>query len=197
MNNSANPDTHDMRTACTPKVFFRGLALLIKRFYSENTAAIVGVWCFLVGLGFPVLLEVNIVQVDVDGIAWWALASLATSLGCAAFVCFMKRHRDIFAALALMMAMAYVVQVTGLVTFLRTGLSTGTIPLATMLDAGDWWQASSLTVKAAVLPAYAVAVLAKYALYGGAVALAVWGLVKLPKATRAVARYICQAGQAH
>jgi hypothetical protein len=197
MNNSTNPRTNDMRTACTPNVFFRGMFRLANRFCSENTTAIVGAWCALVALGFPTLLATGVVKAGVDGLAWWALASLATSLGCGVFTYFMKKHQDIFGGLAIMMAMAYMAQIAGMVTFIKTGLSTGTITVSAILDAGAWWQAASLVVKAAVLPAYAVSVLAEYALYGGAAALAVWGLVKLPKATRAATRYICQAGQAH
>lgn len=197
MNRFTNPATSDIRTACTPNVFFKGLFRLTKQFYFENTAAIVGGWCALVALGFPSLLATGVVEVGVDGIAWLALISLTTSLVCGAFVCFMKRHRDVFAALAAMMAMAYGAQIAGLVTFIKTSFADRASTLQATLAPQDWWQASSLTVKAAILPGYAVSILAEYALYGAAVALAVWGLVKLPKATRATARCICKAGQAH
>jgi hypothetical protein len=185
MTTSANPDGQGCGAACTPQSFVKGLYLLTKSFVKDSAGPLAPFALLMLLLTLNSIPAVSNYRLGVNDFALASVATFILSAGCGALAYFKKPYRYEFLLATLFMVMVHM---------LSAMLTTQLAP--TQVFYGDnWWKAAPLLLKAAVLPMYVTMVLVQFALAAGVLGLAVWGLYKLPKATRAAARYICQTGQ--
>lgn len=185
MTTSTNSGDQVKQATCTPHSFLKGLYLLITGVLREMAAVL----ALLAGLGLLIGIS-NIpaianYRMGMDDFAMASVAAFILSLGCGTLAYFMKPYRYGFMLAGLFMAMIHML----------SAMITSEIAPAEMLHGDNWWKTAPALVKAAILPMYSLMILVQIAVVGGALVLAVWALVKLPKATKSAARYICQMGQ--
>jgi len=184
MTTSANPENEDTGAVCTPQSFVKGLYLLAKSFVKDCAIPLVLVALLMLLLTISSIPAVNNYHMEADDFALASVLTFMLSAGYGALAYFKKPYRYEF-----LMGTLFLVMIHMLSAMMTT-------MLAPAFFQGDtWWQSAPALFTAAVLPVYVTMVLLQFAAAGAAVALVVWGLIKLPKATRAAARYICRTGQ--
>lgn len=170
---------------CTPQSFFKGLYFLAKSFLKEAAAPLGAALLVASLFGILSLPAVNNYHPTVNDFAWASVVTFIIGLTCGLLAWLKKQYQFEFGIAAVFMTVFHMLFVM---------MTTAIEPA--VFHGDNWWNAAPLLLKAAVLPMYATTALIQFVLpVVGGLALLVWGVYKLPSATRAAARYICETGQ--
>jgi len=176
---SANSDDTGARVECSASAFFRGLFRLVTTFFFANAARLAVFAAIVLGI-VPLCWTMSI-----NGFAWLAVGTFSAGVGCLFLAFFVRAYESSLSAAGGTMLVAHMWFSLTTVMRVDAGISSDQ----------TWWQVSSVLVRAAILPTYVFAKALHLVTAIGVIALVGWGMLKLVRAARSAARYICEVGQ--